>query len=435
MAAPRGLILASPSSGSGKTSVTLALLRALKQLGCAVAGAKAGPDYIDPGFHAAAAGRASVNLDIWAMRPQALDRAIAGIDAEIILCEGVMGLFDGAGQGGDLGSTGDLAAYTGWPVILVVDTAKQSASVAALVRGFASHRADVPLAGVILNRVGSERHAGMLTRALATALPDLPILGVIPREPALVLPERHLGLVLAGEHAALDSFLDGAAAIIAKSVDLDGLCALAGSFRHGAELQPPDRPPGRRIAIARDIAFAFAYPHLLDDWRGQGCDILPFSPLKDEAPARDADFVFLPGGYPELHAATLAGAEQFRAGLQAAAARHTPIYGECGGYMVLGAALIDGRGIRHRMAGLLPVVTSMAQPKRHLGYRRALGMAGPWRGVALRGHEFHYAAVTEAGSAAPLWSLMDADGAALGDAGHVVGSVSGSFFHMIDRVG
>lgn len=435
MAAPRGIIIAAPASGSGKTIVTLALLRALKNRGVAVGCAKAGPDYIDPGFHAAAAGRSSVNLDIWAMRKDTLDRVAGGIPGDLVICEGVMGLFDGAGQGGNLGSTADLAAHTGWPVILVVDAAKQSASVAALVRGFAGHRADVTLAGVILNKIGSERHAGMLRRALHEALPDLAVLGAIPRDAALALPERHLGLVLAEEHPALDHLLDAAAAVIGRSVDLDALQELAALRLNDAGARPASPAPGQTIAVARDRAFAFVYPHLLDGWRAAGAEILPFSPLNDEAPAETADFIFLPGGYPELYGETLAGAARFHDGMKRAAARGVAIHGECGGYMVLGERLIDAGGVAHEMLGLLPVTTSLAVPKRHLGYRMVTGLAGPWRGETLRGHEFHYARVTESGSAAPLWAMRDADGASLDEVGHVLGSVSGSFFHMIDPTG
>ena len=430
---PNGLILAAPASGSGKTVVTLALLRALAGSGVKVAGAKIGPDYIDPGFHAAAARRPSVNLDLWAMRPDTLDAVGATIDADLVICEGVMGLFDGAGKKGNLGSTADLAAYSAWPVILVVDASKQSASIAALVAGFANHRADVPLAAVILNRVASARHGAMLNAALRDFLPDLPVLGIIPRDPALVLPERHLGLVLVDEHEALESFLDRAAAVVSSSVDLTAIKALARPFRRGPAVGVAGPPPGRRIAVALDAAFAFLYPHLLDGWRRQGSAIVPFSPLADEAPDAEADFVFLPGGYPELHGRRLAGAGNFLGGLRAAAARGVEIYGECGGYMVLGRNLIDTVGASFPMAGLLPVTTSIAQPRRQLGYRQAQALAGPWAGTTWRGHEFHYASVVEAGEGSALWSLADADGTALGEAGHVMGNVSGSFFHIIDR--
>ena len=435
MPGQRGLIIAAPASGSGKTVVTLAVLRALKNRGVRVGCAKAGPDYIDPGYHAAASGQGSTNLDIWAMRTATFDDVALRIPGDVAICEGVMGLFDGAGQGGDLGSTADLAAYTGWPVILVVDAAKQSASVAALVRGFATHRADVTISGVILNKVGSERHAGMLIRAIAEALPGLAVLGAIPRDPRLDLPERHLGLVLAQEHAALDRFLDEAADLIAGRINLDALLDLAAPSALSSPQVPPSPAPGRRIAIAQDRAFAFIYPHLLAAWRAAGAEIQPFSPLRDEAPARESDFILLPGGYPELYGATLAAASRFCRGMKDAASRGVTIYGECGGYMVLGDDLTDAAGATHKMLGLLPVSTSLAAPKRSLGYRIVQGLNGPWRGQALRGHEFHYASVIRSGTAMPLWTLYDADNVIIGEAGHVVGSVSGSFFHMIDPAG
>ena len=205
---PRGVILAAPASGQGKTLTALSLLRAFQRTGRAVVGAKAGPDYIDPGYHAAASGRPSFNLDPWAMRPETISAIVESIDADYILCEGVMGLFDGAGAKGDRGSTADLAAITGWPVVMVVDAQGQSGSVAALLKGFANHRPDITLSGIILNRVGSDRHAGMLRSAIETHLPDLAVLGTIPRDNRLALPSRHLGLVLAGEQPDLDSVPD-----------------------------------------------------------------------------------------------------------------------------------------------------------------------------------------------------------------------------------
>ena len=430
-----GLIIAAPASGSGKTVVTLALLRALKNRGIRVGCAKAGPDYIDPGYHAAAAGHGSTNLDIWAMREATLNQVARSISGDVVICEGVMGLFDGGGQGGELGSTADLAAHTGWPVILVVDAAKQSASVAALVRGFTTHRLDVKISGVILNKVGSVRHAGMLTQSIAKALPGLPVLGAIPRDPSLVLPERHLGLVLAQEHAELEQFLDEAARLIEGRIDLDALLDLAVPSILASLESPPPWAPGRRIAIAQDRAFAFIYPHLLASWRAAGSEIIPFSPLRDETPASESDYILLPGGYPELYGESLASASNFRRGMMNAAARGVAIHGECGGYMVLGERLIDAAGATHRMLGLLPVDTSLATPKRHLGYRVVDGVNGTWRGQTLRGHEFHYASVTRSGVAMPLWSMRDADGSDVGEAGHVLGSVSGSFFHMIDPAG
>lgn len=439
-AAP-GLIIAAPSSGSGKTVLTLALLRQFARAGTAVASFKVGPDYIDPAFHAAASGRDCLNLDPWGMRPETVSRLAAeiGRNAALVIGEGVMGLFDGAADGS--GSTADLAARFGWPVLLVVDVRGQGASVAALVRGFASHRADIAIAGVLFNRVGGAEHRRALENAMAGL--DLPVLGALPRDAALTLPARHLGLVQARENAALDGFLERAADLVTDHVDCAALAALARRPRIAAPppptspCAPPLAPLGQRIAIARDDAFAFCYPALVTGWRGGGAEISLFSPLADEAPEATADAVYLPGGYPELHAGRIAGNATFLAGLRAAAARGATVFGECGGYMVLGRGLVDAAGTRHAMAGLLALETSFEAPRLHLGYRDTVlaadGALGP-AGARFRGHEFHYAKVLSEDRAAPLWRCHDARGRDLGAAGMAAGAVMGSFIHLIDRV-
>ncbi len=433
-----GLIIAAPASGHGKTVVALAALRALARAGIGVASFKVGPDYIDPAFLGAATGRPCVNLDLWAMRSATvahlLDRLCA--DAELVIGEGVMGLFDGAGDGA--GSTADVAAKTGWPVILVVDVRGQAASAAALVRGFAAHRADVAVRGVILNRVGGEAHVDSLRRALAPL--DIPVLGFLPRSDGLALPERHLGLVQAGERADLQAFIEAAADLAERHLDLALLRSLAVPARGRRPPAMPEEsglpPLGQRLAVARDVAFAFAYPAQLDQWRAAGAALSFFSPLADEPPAADADSVYLPGGYPELHAGRLAGNGTFLRGLRSAAARGAAIYGECGGYMVLGDAVIDAGGRSHAMAGLLPLVTSFAAPKLHLGYREArlaadcvLGRPGR----AFRGHEFHYAVIDSEGPGEPLFHCRDSSGRGLGPGGRRRGTVMGSFVHLVDR--
>jgi cobyrinic acid a,c-diamide synthase len=433
-----GLIIAAPRSGSGKTVVTLGLLRHLRGQGRGVAAAKVGPDYIDATYLTAACGRDCVNLDSWAMRPATLAARIDSVerDAELVLCEGVMGLFDGAGESG-AGSTAELAALSGWPVVLVVDIAGQAQSAAALVEGFARHRGDITIAGVVFNRVGGARHAALAAAALRRARPELPLLGTLTRVPALDLPSRHLGLLPAGEHGALDTFLDRAADQVAETLDLDALCPLArpATLRGGQDL--PALPPlGQHIAIARDAAFAFAYPAMLEEWRRAGAELAFFSPLADEAPRADCDAVYLPGGYPELFAGQLAANHAFLAGTRAAAQRGAVVYGECGGYMVLGRALIDAEGCAHAMLGLLPLETSFAARRLHLGYRQAVlegdGPLGP-AGEGFRGHEFHYASIVSEGEGAPLFRLADADGVRLQAAGRVIGKVMGSFVHLIDR--
>ena len=271
------------------------------------------------------------------------------------------------------------------------------------------------------------------------ACPGLAVLGAVPRTSVLTLPERHLGLVPAGEHTALEPFLDNAARIAAETIDLAALTEFARPtqfFAAGSDISSPLPPLGQRIAVAHDMAFSFAYGSLLDSWRQEGVEIVPFSPLADEAPDGDADAVYLPGGYPELHAGELAAAAVFLDGLRAAAARKATIFGECGGYMVLGESLTDGAGSTHPMAGLLPVETSFAERRLHLGYRIAtLTDESPLgeRGAAFRGHEFHYATVVREGPGRPLFEAKNAAGADLGPCGRVDGTVSGSFIHLIDR--
>lgn len=419
-----GLILAAPASGSGKTTLTLGLLRALRDRGLPVRGAKSGPDYIDPRFHEAASGQTCFNLDAWAMSPARLAQLAAG--PGVLLIEGAMGLFDGAPPDGR-GATADLARHLRLPVVLVVDARSMAHSIAPLVAGFAAHDPDVALAGVILNRVGSPRHEAMLRRALAPL--GLPVLGAVPRDATIATPSRHLGLVQASERADLDRFLTDTAALVAAHVDLDALCALARPL----PAPPPGagvRPPAQTIAIAHDAAFAFAYPHLLTDWRRAGAEVRPFSPLADE-PVPEAGFLYLPGGYPELHAGRLAASTAFLPSLRRAAANGLPIFGECGGYMVLGDGLVDAEGTRHAMAGLLRLETSFAKRRLHLGYRQLHGRAGPFTGDWY-GHEFHYATTIKA-EGDPLFTAFDAEGTALSPMGLHYNSVSGSFAHVIDR--
>ncbi len=426
----KGLVIAAPRSGSGKTVITLGLLAALRRQGVVVAPAKTGPDYIDPTFLGRAALRDAVNLDPWSMAPGRIKQlaAMQATGADLLLVEGVMGLFDGAADG--YGSTADLAELLELPVVLVVDADRQSQSVAPLVAGFANWRVGVRVAGVILNRVASTKHERMLTDALVAT--GIPCLGAIPRNPALVLPERHLGLVLPGEVSAFAGFLDEAATALGDYVDLARFRAIAAPLADSETDATGLAPLGQRIAIARDDAFAFAYPHLLDGWRAMGAELSFFSPLGDETPAADADAVFLPGGYPELHGATLAAASHFRAGLVAARDRGALIYGECGGFMVLGEALVDKSGTSHAMAGLLPVTTRIDRPKRILGYRRLVQSGDlPWP-ARLNGHEFHYSSAKQS-RLPPLYAATDARGDAMPPMGAVIGRVMGSYAHVIDR--
>jgi cobyrinic acid a,c-diamide synthase len=430
-----GLLIAAPSSGSGKTTFTLGLLRALRNKGVAVASGKAGPDYIDPAFHAAAVGSPCLNFDPWAMRAELIsaNSALHRAGGRMLVIEGMMGLFDGAADG--TGTPADLAALLGLSVVLVVDCSRMSQSVAAVVTGFANFRADIRIAGVVLNRVASDRHETMLRQALNAV--RMPVVAVIRSDSGLALPERHLGLVQAGEHGALEQFIEAAAEVVSKACDFELLLRAAQQHlvRTSAANIARLMPFGQRIAVARDIAFAFCYEHMLLGWKRRGAEISFFSPLADEAPSVDADAVYLPGGYPELHAAKLAAAQRFQDGVKAAGTGGARIYGECGGYMVLGEGLVDATGTRHQMLGLLPVVTSYEKRQRHLGYRRVVPLAGSFFDKPMTAHEFHYSTIVSEGEADRLFAVRDALDADLGAAGLQRGNVAGSYMHLIDLAG
>ena len=432
-----GLIIAAPASGTGKTTVMLGLLAALRARGLVVQPFKNGPDYIDPAFHRAATGRWSFNLDSWAMPGAMLDGMLTAAEgADLILAEGSMGLFDGVAAAGAVGNgaSADLAQRMGWPVVLVIDASGQAQTAAAVAQGLARFRPGVRVAGVILNRIASPRHEALVRAGMAEA--GLAVFGVLPKRAAIAMPERHLGLVQAEEQPALQALIAEAAQLMRDGVDLEALLAAAAT---SASRAPSARitPPGQRVALARDAAFSFVYPHLLHGWRAAGAEILPFSPLADEAPDPDADTCWLPGGYPELHAATLAGADRFRGGLQAFA-RTRPVHGECGGYMVMGEGLVDKDGTRHRMAGLLGLVTSFETRKMHLGYRSASlvrPIPGQLASARLLGHEFHYSTILAQPDAA-LAEVADATGATVPETGSYRlqpggGLSTGTFFHLL----
>ncbi len=437
MTAP-GFIIAAPRSGSGKTTVTLGLQRALARRGLSVRGLKCGPDYIDPAFHAVATGAPAANLDSFAMPPALLLAlaAAAAAAADVVVAEGSMGLFDGVRvEAGRTGASADVAALTGWPVVLVIDASGQAQSAAAVALGCAAFDPRIRVAGVILNKIASERHRRLAAHGMARI--GMPVLGALPREAGLILPERHLGLVQAGETADLAERLDRLADAVEAAVDLDAVLAAAAHGEGIAAAGPAPAAfalpaPGRRVAVARDAAFTFIYPHVESAWRAAGSDLVPFSPLADEPPPEDCDACWLPGGYPELHAGRLADARRFLGGIRSFAETR-PVHGECGGYMVLGRTLTDGDGVAHAMAGLLPVETSFQRRKLNLGYRVATlavdGVLGA-AGSILVGHEFHYATVT-GGEPPDLADVRDADGASLGRAGHLRGRVSGTFFHAV----
>lgn len=421
----KAFVVAAPSSGSGKTMLTLGLLRAFRNRGLRVASAKIGPDHIDPRFHKAASGRPCLNLDPWAMRREVIAGLLTEInhDAELTIVEGVMGLFDG--PAGARGSTADLAQDMNLPIVLVLDSGHQGQSIAALAEGFINHRKGLTFAGLILNRVASDRHAAILTAALAPL--GLPILGLVRRSDSLNWPSRHLGLVQAQENQELELFIETTSLAVARETKLDKLLTLATEIRPESLSGPILPPLGQKIAVADDVAFSFAYPHILQAWKKAGAEICLFSPLNDQAPKAGCDAVFLPGGYPELHAGVLSQNQVFLNGLRNSKAL---IYGECGGFMVLGDALIDAKSQSHAMASLLPLTTSFATRKLHLGYRQLTPLGGPWK-KPLRGHEFHYSSIANEGMADRLFNASDAIGEDLGPIGLKRGNVMGSYAHII----
>jgi cobyrinic acid a,c-diamide synthase len=434
---PRALVISAPASGAGKTTLTLALARAYRDRGLAVQCFKSGPDYIDPAFHAAATGRSSVNIDSWAMPRETIEALVArGRDADLVLAEGSMGLFDGVAAPGrsGTGASADIADMMGWPVLLVLDPAGQAQTAAAVAAGLRDFRTGVRIAGVVLNRVASPRHEDLIRRAMAAA--NIPVLGALPRHAPIALPERHLGLVQAEELHRLNDLIGEAARLVAERVDLDALLEVAAGAMGFGSLNSSCgtriTPPGQRIALARDAAFSFIYPHIVEGWRAAGAEILSFSPLSDEGPNDRADVAWLPGGYPELHAGRLAANDNFKTCL-GAFAETRPVHGECGGYMVLGAGLVDKEGTQHAMTGLLGLETSFAKRKMHLGYRKAAlksPMPGLPAGAQLRGHEFHYASILAQPDAA-LADVCDANDADVAETGSRRGNVTGTFFHLI----
>lgn len=437
------LVVAATGSGCGKTTVTAGLIAALRRRGLVVQPFKCGPDYIDPGYHTRAAGRPCRNLDSWmlddAQVAAAFTRACRGADIAVV--EGVMGLFDGSDFTHERASAAQLAKLLGAPVLLVLDISGAARSAAASAFGFARLDPALRVGGCVLNLAGGETHA----RGCATAiqqLAGLPTLGWLPRDPALRVPERHLGLETAGEQAGLDHLLATLAAAVGQRFDLDALLALARTATGPAEAAPAlvtapaPRADAPLLAVARDAAFCFYYPDNLDLLAAAGARLAFFSPVAGERLPAGAAGVYLGGGYPELHAPALAANTGFLADLRALHARGAPLFAECGGFMVLAEALVDLEGRRWPLAGLVPGAVRMTPQLAALGYRhataRAENLLAP-AGTTLRGHEFHYS-VWEPLPGAPLSPAWALRGTAAGEPGLAAGFASGnllaSYLHL-----
>jgi len=396
------LVIAGAHSGTGKTTVTVGLITALRRRGLSVQPFKAGPDYIDPTYHSLAADRPCRNLDTWMVPPDRVRAlfAYAARDADVAIVEGVMGLYDGFEYLDEAGSTAQLAKLLEAPVVLVLDARKMARSAAALALGYQRFDHDLRLVGLIVNRVAGEEHGRGVAQAIE-ATTGLPVFGCLPRDPALEIPERHLGLVPTAEPGRWQAFIEAAADQIARHVDLDRLLAIAQEVPPAtAPTWPVDLPGGRRsavggrpvLAIARDEAFNFTYPDNLDLLRMAGAELVFFSPLHDDALPPGTAGVILSGGFPEVYAAQLAANTAMQRALREAHARGVPIYAECGGLMVLTEAIVDLEGREHPMVGLLPG-RSVMTGRLTLGYRLAQAAGDSWlfrAGETVRGHEFHY---------------------------------------------
>jgi cobyrinic acid a,c-diamide synthase len=388
------LAVAGTHSGSGKTTVALGLMAALRRRGLAVQGFKVGPDFIDPGHHRAVTGREAHNLDGWMMSPEAnrdlFLRGLAGADAAIV--EGVMGLFDGVSGRDESGSTAQMAKGLGIPVLLVVDARSMARSAAAVALGFARFDPGLGLAGVVFNRVGSEGHARMLEEAMET-VSDLPVLGCLPREEGLEIPSRHLGLVTAEDHVLDAQRAEKLAQWVEGNLRVDRLLETAPRCFAPAPDPVPAVERHVRIGLARDKAFCFYYAENLRLLESSGAELVPFSPLRDRDLPEGVCGLYLGGGYPELHCETLSANRGMKRAIRAFAGGGGTVYAECGGFMYLMHTIQDLDGRAHRMAGIFPFEAVMEPRLRSLGYREVNTMEesplGP-AGTRVRGHEFHY---------------------------------------------
>jgi len=392
-----GFLIAAPQSGSGKTTVSLAIMAAFARRGLVVAPFKCGPDFIDPGYHQAVTGRVSINLDGW-MCPADFVRdtfRLHSAGADVAVVEGVMGLFDGIGSSSCEGSSAQIAVITALPVVLVVNARGMAASAAALVKGFVGFDPQVRVAGVIFNNVGSDAHGALLRQSLADKLPEVKVFGCLHRDDSLAISSRHLGLVTAGDNPLSEDFVDRLAAMAEECLDLDGLAGL-GFDSVGASVapHPSPLPEGEgetkvRIAVACDAAFCFCYPDNLRLLRAAGAELLFFSPLDDSRLPPDIDGIYLPGGYPELHAERLSVNVGMQDAIMSAIRADMPVYAECGGLIYLSQGLEQAADF----VGVFPARARMLPKRKALGYRQvelcADSIIGPAASVA-RGHEFHY---------------------------------------------
>jgi cobyrinic acid a,c-diamide synthase len=442
-----GFLISAPQSGSGKTTVSLAIMAGLTRRGMSLAPFKCGPDFIDTGYHRLASGRTSINLDGWMCPPSFVAETFAlhGASADLAVIEGVMGLFDGLGSSPMEGSSAQIAAITGAPVVLVVNARGMAASAAALVKGFAEFEPRVRLAGVIFNNVGSPAHAELLALALAEALPDIALFGCIPRDQSLAIPSRHLGLITVEDNPLPHEYLVTLADLAEKHLDLDGLARLQippspPLIKGGVFSAPPFENGGLggispvRIAVASDAAFCFVYEDNLRLLREAGAEIIPFSPLKDRRLPSGLSGIYLPGGYPELHAECLAANTGMIAEIRSAVERDMPLYAECGGFIYLTRGMADQDGTPLAdFVGLFPVRARMLAKRKALGYRQveyAAATCMSAAGQSVRGHEFHYSEIGDMPVEIGRCYRVTRQGRDLGSEGFHIRNCLASYIHL-----
>jgi len=431
------LVIAGTHSGVGKTTVTLALLAALKRRGRRVQAFKAGPDFIDPGHHSLVTGRPSRNLDGW-MLGEGINRRIftrASADADLSIIEGMMGLFDGSSPVNESGSTAELAKQLAAPVLLVIDASAMARSVAAVLTGYARFDCALNVAGVLFNRVGSEGHYRLLKEAVE-AETAIEVVGYLKSDQLFTIGDRHLGLVTATEQESRDLY-DRLATAAMETVNLDRVEALAeaaGLFPsvQGAPAFLPKRARTLRVGLAYDSAFCFYYEDNLDLLKAEGVEFREFSPLTDHI-LPDVDMLYLGGGYPELYGERLAGNAEMRRAVRSFAEAGGVLYAECGGMMYLTQSIRDFEGRTHEMVGLFPAEAVMSLTTMQLGYRElqisedcVLGTAG----TRVRGHEFHYSTLEARGPLHYAGVLTDAQGNCQGPDGLVFRNTLAFYTHL-----
>jgi cobyrinic acid a,c-diamide synthase len=437
-------VVAGTQSGCGKTSITLALIAAFKARGLSIQPFKVGPDFIDPGFHTQVAGLESRNLDGWMVSRDyclSLFRRLSS-RADMAIVEGVMGLFDGYDGTSEAGSSAQMAKWLGVPVILIVDARSMARSAAALVYGFSRFDPEVKIAGVLFNRIGGPGHLEYLKEAMASSLPDIPVLGGIPRDEGISIPERHLGLVTADEIRLSAEWKNSMVQMVEQHLDLDLIlqktkCEGSADMDSVATPGPEGMPPVA-VAVARDAAFCFYYSDNLELLRRAGARIHFFSPLAGETFPEESAGLYIGGGYPEVYARELSMLLNggFLADVRRAAGSGMPIYAECGGLMTLGRFIETKEGSRYSMAGVLPFGTRMLGRRKALGYtevvlRQSCLLGAP--GMRLRGHEFHYSEIVEGDGGPDSEFAYELQGRKLRAArmeGYSTGSVLASYVHL-----